>query len=60
MEKRKKESLRQQKTKLDLKDVREIKNPQSVVEFVPEIMENLRVEELRHMYPSNFLSNQEF
>jgi hypothetical protein len=27
---------------------------------VPEIMDNLRQEELRHMYPSNFLSNQEF
>jgi hypothetical protein len=43
MELRRKEWLREYKTKLDLNDVLEIRNPQAVVEFVPEIMENLRI-----------------
>lgn len=55
MELRRKDWLREYKTKLDLNDVLEIRNPQAVVEFVPEIMENMRNEEQRHMYPSNFL-----
>jgi hypothetical protein len=42
VELRRKEWLREYKTKLDLNDVLEIRNPQAVVEFVPEIMENLR------------------
>ena len=49
MELRRKEWLREYKTKLDLNDVLEIRNPQAVVEFVPEIMENMRNEEQRHM-----------
>ena len=42
MDVRRKEWLRDYKTKLDLNDVLEIRNPQAVVEFLPEIMENLR------------------
>ena len=26
-----------------------------MIEFVPEIMQNMRIEELSHMYPSDFL-----
>jgi len=55
MELRRKEWLRNYKTKLDLNDVLEIRNPQSVIEFVPEIVANMREEEKRHMYPGNFL-----
>ena len=40
---------------LDLNDVLEIRNPQSVIEFVPEIVNNMKEEELKHMYPANFL-----
>ena len=60
MELRRKDWLREYKTKLDLNDVLEIRNPQAVVEFVPEIMENMRNEEQRHMYPSNFLVDKSF
>lgn len=55
MDLRRKEWLRQYKTNLDLNDVLEIRNPQSVIEFVPEILVNMKKEELNHMYPSNFL-----
>lgn len=57
METRRKNWLREYKSKLDLNDVLEIRNPQSVIEFVPEIMDNLRLEEQNHMYPSNFLDS---
>lgn len=43
------------KTGLDLNDVLELRNPQSVIEFVPEIIVNMQKEELGHMYPDNFL-----
>ena len=54
-ENRRKEWLRKYKTKLDLNDVLQIRDPQSVVEFIPEIITNMRKEEIRHMYPTNFL-----
>jgi len=38
MDNRRKDWLRKYKTQLDLNDVLEIRNPQSVIEFVPEIM----------------------
>lgn len=57
MESRRKNWLRDYKSKLDLNDVLEIRNPQSVIEFVPEIMDNLRIEEQKHIYPSNFLDS---
>jgi hypothetical protein len=55
MENRRKNWLKDYKTKLDLNDVLEIRNPQSVVEFIPEILDNLKADELKHMYPENFL-----
>ena len=55
MENRRKNWMKDYKTKLDLNDVLEIRNPQSVIEFIPEIIENMRKEELIHMYPENFL-----
>jgi hypothetical protein len=59
MESRRKEWLKEYKTKLDLNDVLEIRNPQAVVEFVPEIIENIRKEEDRHLYPKNFLQDKD-
>lgn len=55
MEARRKNYLKNYKTKLDLNDILELRNPQSVVEFIPEIIENMRKDELNHMYPHNFL-----
>ncbi len=58
MENRRKEWLKKYKTKLDLNDVLEIRNPQSVIEFIPEIIENMRKEEERHLYPADFLQGR--
>ena len=55
MDARRKEWLRKYKSDLDLNDVLEIRNPLSVIEFVPEIVNNMREDELKHMYPANFL-----
>lgn len=41
MEARKREWVAKYKRKLDLNDVLEIRNPQSVIEFVPEIIQNM-------------------
>ena len=41
MEARKKDWVAKYKRKLDLNDVLEIRNPQSVIEFVPEIVQNM-------------------
>ena len=60
MESRRKDWLKEYKTKLDLNDVLEIRNPQAVVEFVPEIIENIRKEEDKHLYPKNFLQDKDF
>lgn len=45
MEARKKDWVAKYKRKLDLNDVLEIRNPQSVIEFVPEIVQNMQNEE---------------
>lgn len=54
---RRKEWLKVYKTNLDINDVFEIRNPQSVIEFIPEILVNMREEENRHQYPQNFLKD---
>ena len=55
MDTRRKDWMKEYKKGLDLNDALEIRNPQAVIEFVPDIVKNMRKEELRHMYPSNFL-----
>lgn len=57
---RRKEWLKGYRTNLEINDVFEIRNPQSVIEFIPEIVENMRKEEKRHLYPSNFLKDPNF
>jgi len=56
MDNRRKNWLKTYKLQLNLNDVLEIRNPQAVVEFVPAILENMRKEELNHIYPANFLT----
>ena len=58
MENRKKNWMKSYKTKLDLNDVLEIRNPQSVVEFIPEIISNMKEEEKTHKYQPNFLDKE--
>ena len=60
MENRRKDWLKRYKNQLDLNDILEIRNPQSVVEFIPEIIVNMRAEEDRHLYPPNFLQDRTF
>lgn len=55
MEARRKKYLKEYKKNLDLNDILEIRNPQAVIEFIPEIIVNMKKEEERHMYPNNFL-----
>ena len=55
MESRRKNWMKDYKSKLDLNDVLEVRNPQSVIEFIPEIITNMKIEEKRHMYPQDFL-----
>jgi len=55
MEVRRKAWLKDYKSKLDLNDILEIRNPQSVIEFIPEIIENMKLEEERHLYSEDFL-----
>jgi G2/mitotic-specific cyclin 1/2 len=55
MERRRREWVKAYKGGLDLNDVLELRNPQSVIEFIPEIVTNMRREEQRHLYPSGFL-----
>ena len=55
MDERRKDWLKTYKTKLDLNDVLEIRNPQSVIEYVPEIIVNMQAEEAAHRYPADFL-----
>ena len=58
MDERRKDWLKTYKTKLDLNDVLEIRNPQSVIEYVPEIIVNMQAEEAAHRYPADFLQTQ--
>jgi len=55
MDNRRKNYLKNYKTKLDLNDILELRNPQSVVEFIPEIISNMNKDEEKHLYPNNFL-----
>lgn len=43
---------------LEVCDLLDIRNPQSVAEYAPQIYKQLGIEEQQHMYPSDFMSNQ--
>ena len=44
---------------LEVCDLLDIRNPQSVAEYAPQIMRHLQQEEMGHMYPQEFMgSNQ--
>ena len=58
MDDRRKDWLKSYKGKLEIYDILEIRNPQSVIEYVPEIIVNMQDEEPAHFYPSDFLQSQ--
>lgn len=43
---------------LEVCDLLDMKNPQSVAEFAPQIYKNMHLEELQHLYPEDFMQNQ--
>lgn len=55
MEERRKERMKTLTRNLEVCDLLDIRNPQSVAEFAPQIYRYLHQEELSHMYPSDFL-----
>jgi hypothetical protein len=54
-EKRREDWRRGVRRDLDVADILEMRNPQSVIEFVNEIIVNMKNEETRHMYPADYL-----
>lgn len=57
MEERRKERMKTLTRNLEVCDLLDIRNPQSVAEFAPAIYKNMSIEELQHLYPSDFMSN---
>jgi predicted transcriptional regulator len=51
MEERRKERMKTLTRNLEVCDLLDIRNPQSVAEFAPQIYRYLHSEELNHMYP---------
>ena len=59
MEERRKERMKTLTRNLEVCDLLDIRNPQSVAEFAPQIYRYLHQEELNHMYPQDFLVNNQ-
>ena len=57
-EKRREDWRRGVRRDLDVADILEMRNPQSVIEFVNSIIVSMKNEEIRHMYPSDFLPQE--
>ncbi len=51
MEERRKERMKTLTRNLEVCDLLDIRNPQSVAEFAPAIYKNMSIEELQHLYP---------
>jgi cyclin B len=58
MEDRRKERMKTLTRNLEVCDLLDMRNPQSVAEFAPQIYKNMHLEEVNHMYPKDFMSNQ--
>lgn len=55
MEERRKERMKTLTRNLEVCDLLDIRNPQSVAEYAPQIYKFLHQEELRHIYPQEFI-----
>ena len=58
MEERKKERMKSLTRNLEVCDLLDVRNPQSVAEYAPQIYLQLQKEELLHQYPKDFMKNQ--
>lgn len=57
MEARRKDRMKTLTRNLEVCDLLDMRNPQSVAEFAPQIYKNMHLEENSHIYPSNFMGN---
>lgn len=55
VEERRKERMKTLTRNLEVCDLLDIRNPQSVAEYAPQIYKYLHNEEVRHLYPVDFL-----
>lgn len=55
VEERRKERMKTLTRNLEVCDLLDIRNPQSVAEYAPQIYKYLHNEEVRHLYPGDFL-----
>jgi hypothetical protein len=58
VEERRKERMKVLTRHLEVCDLLDMRNPQSVAEYAPQIYKNMLNEQLIHLYPDNFMSNQ--
>ena len=58
MEERRKERMKTLTRNLEVCDLLDMRNPQSVAEFAPQIYKQLLIEEVDHLYPDDFMQNQ--
>ena len=57
MEDRKKERMKALTRNLEVCDLLDMRNPQSVAEYTPAIFSYLCKEEIKHLYPKSFMKN---
>ena len=58
VEERRKERMKTLTRTLEVCDLLDLRNPQSVAEFAPQIYKHLQQEEEQHLYPEVFMKNQ--
>ena len=58
MEERRRERMKTLTRNLEVCDLLDIRNPQSVAEYAPANYKNMGLEEVKHVYPGEFLLNQ--
>ena len=58
MEERHKEQMKTLTRNLEVCDLLDMRNPQSVAEFAPEVYKHLFKQEDLYQYPQNFMNNQ--
>lgn len=58
MEDRKKERMKTLTRNLEVCDLLDMRNPQSVAEYAPQIYKQMHIEEVNHIYPKDFMQNQ--
>ncbi len=55
VEERRKERMKTLTRNLEVCDLLEMRNPQSVAEFAPQIYKNMNADEVKHVYSEDFM-----